>query len=424
MLQSKLFYKTAKEISKEEKSINAQLLLRAGFIDKLMAGVYTFLPLGFRVYKKIENIIREEMNAIGGQELLMPALHPKELWETTGRWTAVREMFKTKSQTGGEFGLGWTHEEIVTPLAKKVFDSYKEFPFAVYQIQTKFRDELRAKSGLLRGREFAMKDLYSFHTDEGDLDRFYEVVKEAYFKIFERAGLGKITYLTFASGGAFSKYSHEFQTVTPAGEDTIYFCDKCKIAINKEIIEESKRSCVQCGNKDLKEEKAIEVGNIFKLKDKFTKAFDYNFKDKDGKEKRVVMGCYGIGLGRVMGAVVEVYHDENGIVWPKEIAPYDAHLVAIFGKETALNRKIEKAALDLYASLQKEGIDVLYDDRREVSAGIKLKESDLIGIPLRLIISEKTIAKESAEFKKREEKEAKLIEISNVGKYFKKVLSS
>lgn len=414
MLQSKLFYKTAKEVSQEEKSVNAQLLMRAGFIDKLMAGVYTFLPLGFKVYKKIENIIREEINAIGGQEILMPALHPKEPWEVTDRWNAVREMFKTKSQTGGEYGLGWTHEEIVTPLAKKFFDSYKNFPFALYQIQTKFRDELRAKSGLLRGREFAMKDLYSFHIDEKDLDKYYEKAKEAYFKIFSRVGLGEKTYLTFSSGGAFSKYSHEFQTITPAGEDTIYLCRKCKIAVNKEIIKESDYSCVECGSKNLKEEKAIEVGNIFKLKDKFTKAFDYNFKDKDGKEKRVIMGCYGIGLGRVMGAVIEIYHDKDGIIWPEEIAPYDAHLVVIFGKEAALNRKIEKVALELYASLQKKKIDVLYDDRKEVSPGIKLKESDLIGIPKRLVISEKTVVKNSVEIKRRDSKDVKLVKINQV----------
>ncbi len=416
MLQSKLFYKTSKEVSVEEKSVNAQLLTRAGFIDKLMAGVYTFLPLGFKVYKKIENIIREEINAVGGQEILMPALHPKEPWETTGRWAAVREMFKTKSQTGGDYGLGWTHEEIVTPLAKKFFNSYKDFPFALYQIQTKFRDELRVKSGLLRGREFAMKDLYSFHTNEKDLDNYYEKVKEAYFKIFNRVGLGQRTYLTFASGGAFSKYSHEFQTVTPAGEDIIYLCDKCKIAVNKEIIGESKESCVQCGNKNLKEEKAIEVGNIFKLKDKFTKAFGYNFKDKDGKEKQVIMGCYGIGLGRVMGAVVEVYHDKDGIIWPPEIAPYNVHLIALKSGDDSLDKKIEKKTFDLYESLQKKGIEVLYDDRQEVSAGVKLKESDLIGIPVRLIISEKTVVKDSAEFKKRDSKDAELVKINKIAK--------
>jgi prolyl-tRNA synthetase len=413
MLQSKLFYKTSKEVSKEEKSINAQLLIRAGFINKLMAGVYTFLPLGLKVYKKIENIIREEMNAIGGQEILMPALHPKELWQTTGRWE-IKEMFKTISQTGSEYGLGWTHEEIVTPLAKNFFESYKNLPFALYQIQTKFRDELRAKSGLLRCREFAMKDLYSFHADEKDLDRYYEKVKKAYFKIFKRVGLGKITYLTFASGGAFSKYSHEFQTVTPSGEDIIYLCPKCKIAINKEIIDESNWQCIKCGNKNLEEKKAIEVGNIFKLKDKFTKAFGYNFRDKTGKEKIVLMGCYGIGLGRLMGAVVEIYHDERGIIWPKEIAPYDLHLVAIFSKNSSLNKRIQKVALDTYVSLQKEGFDVLYDDRKEVSAGVKLVESDLIGIPIRLLISEKTLASDSVEIKKRESKNVQLIKISQV----------
>jgi len=265
MLQSQLFTKTKKEAPKGEEAINAQLLIRAGFIDKLMAGVYTFLPLGMRVIKKIENIIREEMNAIGGQEILMPALQPKANWETTGRWKTYDALFRfTSHYSKNEYALGPTHEEIVSPLAKNFILSYKDLPVYVFQIQNKFRDEKRVKSGLLRGREFFMKDLYSFHKDEKDLDEYYEKAKQAYFNVFNRAGIDDSTFLTFASGGSFSKYSHEFQTLSEAGEDRIYICEKCKVAVNKEIIEEQ-GICPECGNKNLKEEKAIEVGNIFKL---------------------------------------------------------------------------------------------------------------------------------------------------------------
>ena len=407
MLQSKLFGQTIKEVPKDETSINAQLLLRGGFVDKSMAGVYTYLPLGLRVLNKIENIIREEINAIGGQEILMPALQNKEDWKITGRWD-IDVMMKVKTFFDKEYGLGWTHEEVVTPLAKKYIKSYKDFPFFIYQIQTKFRSEKRAKSGILRGREFSMKDLYSFHTSEEDLNKFYDVVKNAYFKIFERVGIKNKTYLTYASGGDFSKYSHEFQTLSSAGEDTIYICDKCKIAINKEIVENNQPECPQCKNKNLKEEKAIETGNIFKLKTKFTEAFNFKFLDEKGKENLVLMGCYGLGLTRLMGTIVEIFNDQNGIIWPESIAPYKVHLVHLGNKETVI-----KEAEKIYNALQKEKIEVLYDDRDE-SAGVKFKDSDLIGIPLRIVVSEKTLAENSVEIKRRDEEGFKIIEISKI----------
>ncbi|MDO8752073.1 MAG: aminoacyl--tRNA ligase-related protein [Candidatus Wolfebacteria bacterium] len=405
MRQSELFTRTRKEAPKDEVSTNARLLVRAGFADKLMAGVYTLLPLGMRVYRKIENIIRREMDAIGGQELLMPSLQPKANWEKTGRWKTYDSLFRFMSYyTKGEYALGPTHEEVVVPLVQGQNLSYKDFPVSVYQIQTKFRDEARAKSGLLRGREFSMKDLYSFHTSEKDLDAYYEKAKMAYYKIFEKVGLGDVTYLTFASGGSFSKYSHEFQTLSDAGEDIIYLCAKCKVAVNKEIIDEQKE-CPECGAKKLKEEKAIEVGNIFKLKTKYSSAFGLKFKDEKGKEGDVIMGCYGIGLTRLLGTIVEAHHDERGMIWPESVAPFAVHLVRL-GQDA----EVLKFADDVYATLRKKGAEVLYDDR-EASAGEKFADADLFGIPYRIVVSEKTVAKKKVEIKKREEKKEALMSI-------------
>ncbi|MFH1036917.1 MAG: aminoacyl--tRNA ligase-related protein [Patescibacteria group bacterium] len=411
MRQSKLFTKISKEFPKDESSINARFLIRAGFIDKLMSGVFSFLPLGLAVMGKIENIIREEMNKIGGQEILLPALHPKENWQLTDRWK-YPEMFKLKNRAEKDFSLGWTHEEIVTPLIKKFVKSYKDLPVYVYQFQDKFRDELRAKSGLLRGMEFTMKDLYSFHASESDLDEYYEKVKGAYFRIFERCGLGKVTFLTLASGGAFSKYSHEFQTITPYGEDEIHLCPKCKIAVNKEIIEDEKHMCPGCKRKNMEAKKSIEVGNIFKLGNKFSEPFGLKFKEKDGSEKLLSMGCYGIGLGRLMGAVVEVHHDEKGIIWPRTVSPFLAHLIEIKGQ----NSKVKKEAEKLYQVLQKKEVEVLYDDRDDKTAGEKFAECDLIGIPVRIVVSERTLERGCAEIKGRQEEKTKLIKLSQVTK--------
>jgi len=403
MKQSQLFTKTVKELPKDETSFNAQALIRAGFIDKVGAGIYSYLPLGLKVLDKISNIIREEMVAIGGQEILMPALTPKENWTITDRWANFDALFKLNGSDKKEYALGATHEEIVTPLAKKFVFSYRELPLKIFQIQTKFRNEKRAKAGLIRGREFLMKDLYSFHIDQADLDIYYEEVKEAYFKIFERLGLGSQTYLTYASGGAFSKYSHEFQTLTVAGEDHIYVCRKCRVAINQEIINDLK-ACPVCNNNDLVEEKAIEVGNIFQLGTRFSDPYKLKYRDETGQEKPVIMASYGIGPSRVLATVVELYHDDRGIIWPESIAPFKVHLLSLNENETAN---------EIYLELIKQGIEVLYDDR-DLSAGEKFADADLIGCPYRLVISKKTRQADSGELKKRSEEKSELIKITDL----------
>ncbi len=404
MKMSAIFSHTQREAPKDEISRNAELLLRAGFVDKLSAGIYSYLPLGLRVLKKIENIIREEMNALGAEELLLPALHPKENWAETGRWETMDDLYKLTDSSGREFALGPTHEEIIVPLAKKHISSYKDLPKALYQIQNKFRMELRAKSGLLRGREFLMKDLYSFHTgDEKEFEKYYTRVKDAYRKIFNRAGIGEVTFLTFASGGSFSKYSHEFQAITPAGEDTIYLCEACNVAVNEEIIEEQS-SCPECGAEKatLRKERAIEVGNIFSLKTKFSDAFKFSYKDKDGVLKPVFMGCYGIGLGRLMGTIAEVWADEKGLSWPSSVAPFQVHLIEVSSE----NEQVKNAAETLYSALLGAGIEVLYDER-DVSAGTKFADAELIGIPRAVIVSEKTLEKIGGVFEVRERKDGK-----------------
>lgn len=406
MLQSRLASKTLKETPKDADNISAALLLRGGFIDKLSAGIYSFLPLGHRVLSKIDAIIREEINAIGGQEILMPALHPIENWKKTGR-DGMDVLYRVKSKQEKDFVLGSTHEEIVAPLAKNMISSYRDLPLYLYQIQTKFRDETRAKGGLLRGREFSMKDLYSFHTDQADLERYYELAKKAYFKIFERLGIGEETVITYASGGDFSQYSHEFQTITESGEDSIYVCPKCKVAVNKEIIEEQK-VCPQCGGSDFEIKKAIEVGNIFQLGTKFSTPFELDYLDEKGEKKQVIMGCYGIGPSRVMGTIVEVHHDEKGIIWPDSVAPFKIHLLAL-GKSEDVKAKAD----EIYQKLQDGGYEVLYDDRDE-SAGVKFADSDLFGIPKRIIVSDKTLAGGGVALKKRAEKEETIVKLDDL----------
>lgn len=408
MKQSQLFTKTRKEAPKDEVSINAKLLIRAGFVDKLMAGTYTILPLGLLVMKKIENIIREEMNAIGGQEIFMPSLQPKENWEITGRWKLMDdEVYKTKDGDR-EYILAPTHEEVIVPLAKKFINSYKDLPLAVYQFQNKFRKEKRAKSGLIRGREFLMKDLYSFHLNEKDLDAYYAKAEKAYENIWKRVGIAEKTYETLASGGSFSKYSHEYQTITPAGEDIIYICEKCRIAVNKEIIADAENKCPKCGAVLEKTEKAVEVGNIFKNKDKYTKPFNLSVKDEKGEDKILLTGCYGIGLQRVMGTIVEVYNDEKGIIWPENVAPFKVHLLSLSENEEA-----EK----IYKNLLEKEVEVLYDDR-EISAGEKFADSDLIGIPYRIVVSKKSLAAGGVEVKKRNAEKSEIIKIEELLKFF------
>ena len=409
MRQSQLFGKTLREDPKDEVSKNAILLERGGFIYKTMAGVYDFLPLGLRVLSKINGIIREEMNGIGGQEVFLSAFQPKERWDRTGRWDSAGDvMYQLKDSAGHPVGLGFTHEEAVAEIATRTIFSYKDLPLAIYQIQTKFRNEPRAKSGLIRDREFLMKDLYSFHTNEADLERFYGMAKLAYERIFKRVGL--LAYVTEASGGSFTKqFSHEFQVVSDAGEDWILHCTACRFAQNKEISKLSEGDrCPSCGSA-IRLSRSIEVGNIFKLGTKFSEAFGLSYLDADAKKIPVLMGSYGIGPGRLMGAVVEVLHDERGIIWPEGIAPFRAHLIALESKDRTDTMRIRQSADRAYAELQKKGVDVLYDDRSDKSAGQKFADADLLGIPLRLVISEKTIAKKSVEMKKRSLQAVKLI---------------
>jgi prolyl-tRNA synthetase len=402
MRQSQLFTKIERTSPRDEVALNAQLLTRGGFIYKNSAGVYSFLPLGLRVLRKISDIVREEMNKIGGQEIALSLLHDKHYLKATGRWD-IDVVYKaiTGEEKDPSFSISWTGEEIISEIATRSIDSYKDLPFATYQIQTKFRHEPRAKSGLLRGREFLMKDLYSFHADEADLQKYYETTRDAYFKVFERCGLKAI--YTLAAGGDFtSNLTHEFQVVSSVGEDTIYVCEKCGYAENDEISKlKEGEACPKCGGKILKE-KAIEVGNIFPLGTKFSEAFGLKFKDEKGESKYVVMGSYGIGISRLMGVIVEKCNDAEGIVWPESVAPFKVHLLALGGADGAT----------VYESLQHAGIEVLYDDR-DISAGQKFAEADLIGIPWRAVISPK-VGEGKIELKKRGEKESRVVEIAGI----------
>ena len=405
---SVLFGKSRKEAPKDELAKNATFLVRGGFVDKLSAGVYSYLPLGLAVLRNIETIIREEMDSLGAQEVLLPSLHPKENWMTTGRWESVDDLYTLKDASEREFALGGTHEEVVVPLAKQFITSYRDLPKALYQIQNKFRMELRAKSGLLRGREFLMKDLYSFHADEADLDSFYERVRGAYERIFERVGLGAHTHFTYASGGTFSEFSHEFQALTEAGEDIIYLCRSCSNAVNKEIFKVG-QACPDCGGKEFEDKKAIEVGNIFKLKTKFTESFDLTFTGSDGAKHYALMGCFGIGLGRLLGTIVEIHSDDKGIMWPESVAPYRAHLISLSPE----NKEVSRAADELYEKLKSNGSRILYDDR-DIRIGEKFNDADLIGIPVRLVVSEKTLLAGEVEKKLRSVDTVEMIKLNNL----------
>lgn len=403
MLQSKLFPKTKKTAPKEAESINHKLLVRAGFIDQLMAGSWTLLPLGFRVVTKINQIIREEMNAIGAQEILMPLLHPKNIWNETGRWEKAKEvMYQFKDDRNKEFALSFTHEEIFLDLVRKHIRSYQDLPLALYHFSTKFRNEPRARSGILRGREFMMKDLYSLHTDEKDFWKFYEEVKKAYVKAFQRIGFD--IHVIEAAGGVFTNNNtHEFQVLAPGGEDVIYYCDSCDWGQNKEIFKgKVGDKCPSCKKGKIIESKSIEVGNIFPFGTYYSELMKVYYTDPEGKLKPMWFGSYGIGSTRVMGTWVEISNDEKGIVWNKNIAPFDVHLIELPGS---------KNTKEVYEKLEKEGIEVLWDDRK-VGAGEKFSDSDLIGIPVRLVVSEKT--GEKIEYKERKEKESKLLSLEEI----------
>ncbi len=406
MRQSQLFTKTRKEAPKDEVSKNAELLIRAGFIHKEMAGVYSYLPLGLRVLNNITSIIRDEMNKIGGQELFLTALQDKNVWEKTNRWddTVVDNWFKTKLKNDSELGLGFTHEEPLTNLMTEYISSYRDLPLYAYQFQTKFRNETRAKSGIMRGREFIMKDLYSFSKDEKEHAEFYEKAKQAYLNVFNRVGLGDRTFVTFASGGTFSKYSHEFQTVTDAGEDLIYVDEKKGIAVNQEVFTDDVLKDLSLSKSDLKEKKAVEVGNIFSLGTKFSDAFGLNYLDEKGEKKPVIMGSYGIGPGRLMGTIVETLSDEKGIVWPEHVAPFKIHLILLAGKDD----KAKEYADKIYKMLSVKNVAVLFDDR-DLRAGEKFADADLIGIPTRVIVSDKGMQNGTLEMKDRKTGEVTMI---------------
>ncbi len=419
MKYSKLFGKTKRESPRDEVSTNAKLLLRAGFIDKLMAGSFTLLPLGFRVVNKIENIIREEINKTGANEVLMPLLHPKSIWNETGRWDAAHEIMYQLKKGDREYGLSFTHEEIVLDLVRKHSGSFRDYPIKVYHFSTKFRDEPRAKSGILRGREFLMKDLYSLHETAEDLEKYYLEVSKAYQEIFKRLGLKAI--VTEAAGGVFTdKTTHEFQVLSETGEDEIIYCDGGDFAQNTEIVSRSeiplrgtKVKCPKC-SRELVKVKTIEVGNIFNFGQDYSKKMEVTFTNEKGEKKYPYFGSYGIGLTRLIGTIAEVQGDEKGLVWPESVAPYQVHLVG-------LNSKAD----EIYQKLEEEGIEVLFDDR-DVSAGEKFKDADLIGIPVRLVVSDKTHSASSGqagdkvEFKKRSEEKVELISVEEVSKRLRK----
>ena len=411
MFYSKLFGKTVKTDPKDEISVNAKLLIRAGFIRKELAGVYNFLPLGLRVLTKIANIVRDEMNKAGGQEILLSALQTKNNWQKTGRWNSFDALFKVKSRYEVEYALGPTHEEVLVPLVKQLISSYKDLPLSLYQIQTKFRDEPRAKSGILRGGEFLMKDLYSFHQDEEDFEKYYEVMRKTYLEVFKRCSLEAIE--TKAGGGTFSQFSHEYQVISEAGEDEIVYCPGGDFSENVEITEVKEGKQCELGHGSLKKVKVIEVGNIFPLKTKFSEVFDLTYKDKNGKDQLVVMGCYGIGISRLMGTIVEVHHDDKGIIWPESVAPFMVHIVGLDMDDKSVADRAEK----VYKLLLAEGIETLIDDRQNLSAGEKFADCDLIGIPYRVVISKKT--GEKLEVKKRSEKETSFVSLDELIKMLK-----
>ena len=420
MRLSQLFTKTLREAPADEIALNAQYLIRGGFVYKNSAGIYTFLPLGWRVAQKVMNIIREEMTAIGGQEMFMPALVEQKYMEPTGRWNLDVGFFAydkpsyTKASEGqreANFVMGWSHEEVLTTIASKYVSSYKDLPFSAYQIQTKFRNEPRAKSGLLRGREFMMKDLYSFHASDANLAAYYEKAKEAYFKIFERCGL-KAVY-TLAGGGMFTEnFTHEFQVLSEVGEDTIMLCPACEYAENVEISKlKEGDACPKCGltgqGGKVVEKKSIEVGNIFKYGPKYSEKLALYFTDEKGAKYPVLSGAYGIGVSRLIATVVEVSNDGRGIIWPESIAPYKVHIIVLDDKK----EESEK----IYRDLTDKGVEVLYDDREDKTAGEKFADADLIGCPVRVVISNKTLEKNTAEVKMRNKKEAEFLPLGEVG---------
>jgi prolyl-tRNA synthetase len=382
----------------DETARNAQLLIQAGYIHKEMAGVYAYMPLGIQVIENIKQIVREEMNAVGGQEVMMTTLQPREIWEKTNRWDdkVVDNWFKTKLVNGTELGVGLTHEEPIVDALMGYANSYKDFPISVYQIQNKFRNEKRAKSGLLRGREFIMKDMYTFARNQAELDELYGKIAASYTRVYERLGLGDITYRTAADGGYFTeRFSDEYQTISDIGEDTIYIDEAKKLAINQEIYTDQNLVKLGLKKEDLVEKKAVEVGNIFPLETKYTDALGMYYVDEHGEQQHLIMGCYGIGISRLMGVLAEHFSDDKGLVWPEAVAPAKVYLAPLGTDQSVLT-----VADELYNVLTEAGIGVLYDDRDE-RPGTKFADADLLGIPLRVVISSKTVANAQYEVKSR-----------------------
>jgi prolyl-tRNA synthetase len=401
---SQLFTKTSKTAPADEVAKNAQLLIRAGFVYKVMAGVYAYTPLGLRVLENIKQIVREEMNAIGGQELIMSSLQKRETWEETGRWDdeVVDVWFKSKLKDETEVGFGWSHEEAIIEMMKQYLESYKDLPVNVYQFQTKMRNELRAKSGIMRGREFVMKDMYSMSLDAEQHDAFYQATIEAYNRIFDRLGIGDQTYVTFASGGAFTEFSHEFQTICEAGEDVIYLHRGKNIAVNEEVMDDENLAKLGMKREELEQVKSAEVGNIFNFGTQKSEDTNFTFTNAEGKKQFVHLGSYGIGITRLMGVIVEKFADDKGIVWPEAVAPAKVYLVRI-GGEAAV-----KHADDIYAELTAKGVEVLYDDRDE-RPGTKFADAELMGIPYRVTVSDRLIETNQYEFTERKTGETKLL---------------
>lgn len=404
MKMTELFTKTSKTVPADETAKNARLLIQAGFVHKEMAGVYAYLPLGLRVLENIKAIVREEMNAIGGQEVMMTTLQPRDIWEKTNRWDdkVVDNWFKTKLVNGTEVGVGLTHEEPIVDALSAYISSYKDLPMYIYQIQNKFRNELRAKSGLLRGREFVMKDMYSLARTQEEHEQLYEKVADAYERVYSRLGIGETTYRTAADGGIFTtRFSDEFQTLSEVGEDTIYVDEAKKLAINKEIYTDESLAKLGLQKENLVEKRGVEVGNIFPLESKYTDALDLYYTDEAGEKKSIIMGCYGIGVSRLVGVLAEHFSDKNGLVWPENVAPFTVHLVGLASNGAAL-----KQAEQLYSILTQAGISILYDNR-DARAGEKLADADLIGIPHRIVVSDKTVASDTYEYKARTSVEPK-----------------
>lgn len=419
MKRSQLFIKTRREAPKDETAKSAQLLSRAGYIYKELAGVYSFLPLGLRVLRKVEQIVREEMDAVGGQELQMTTLQAKDIWEQSGRWSdeVVDVWFRTQLHNHTELGLAPTHEEPMTAIIGSYVNSYRDLPVYTYQFQWKMRNELRAKSGIMRGREFRMKDMYSFCATEEQHDEFYHhTIQRAYQRVYERLGLWQDTYLTYASGGMFSKFSHEYQTVLGVGEDVIYIDDEKRIAINEEVIDDpGVMEEVGTSKSHLRKVQASEVGNIFPLGTKYSTALGATFIDESGEEKPLIMGSYGIGISRLVGVLAEYFSDDKGLVWPAAVAPASVYLVRLGDDADIL-----AAADTLYQSLKRHHIEVIYDDRDE-SAGAKFADADLIGCPWRVTVSAKTVNSKAAELKSRTDDTTELIPLDGVAEHVHKL---